>query len=252
MNNNNQKINKNSSLKTTSLQSTINIVLGFAVVALAVQTQILQKDHISVRELNVERLNVMEPTGHPRLVLANTAHAPKAIKQGKVVFDPGQRPGMIFYNDEGTENGGLIFRGKKVGDNIEHGLHLSFDRYNQDQVVALQHIEQDGMLIAGLNIVDRPQLDFDLYMELALAAEKGDKAAIAKLEALDVNKDGSIHGARRAFYGTFNNKAMLQLNDPSGKKRIEMAVNAKGEPQLVFFDDKGTEILRLPEQKDLK
>lgn len=227
-------------------QTSLNILLVSALAALTIKTQLLPVDSSTVRELNVQRINVMEPSGHPRLVIANTSHSPKAIKDGKEFFDPGPRPGMIFYNDEGSENGGFVFRGKKVGDKVEHGLHLSFDRYNQDQSLALQHIEQDNMLISGLNIIDRPTYPIDDYMTLMFAADKGDSDAAAKIKELELQHP-DIHGQRRAFYGTLNKKAMLQLNDPQGKKRIEMAVDTDGKPQLVFYAEDGSELMRLPE-----
>lgn len=227
-------------------QTNLNLVLITALAALTVKTQWLPADSATVRELNVQRINVMEPTGHPRLVIANTSHSPKAIKAGKEFFDPGPRPGMIFYNDEGSENGGFTFRGALKNGKVEHGLHLSFDRYNQDQTVALQHIEQDNMQISGLNIIDRPAYPVDEYMALMLAAEQGDAAATAKIKELE-QAHPDIHGHRRAFYGTLNQKAMLQLNDPQGKKRIEMAVDTDGKPQLVFYAEDGSELLRLPE-----
>lgn len=227
-------------------QTNLNLLLVATLAALTIKTQWLPSDSSTVRELNVQRINVMEPSGHPRLVIANTGHAPKAIKEGKEFFDPGPRPGMIFYNDEGTENGGFVFRGFEKDGKVEHGLHLSFDRYNQDQSLALQHIEQDGMLISGLNVVDRPQYPIDDYMQLMFAAEKGDAEATAKIKELE-QQYPDIHGNRRAFYGTLNKKAMLQLNDPQGNKRIEMAVDKDGKPQLVFYAEDGSELLRLPE-----
>ena len=153
---------------------------------------------------------------------------------------------MIFYNDEGTENGGFVFRGFAKDGKVEHGLHLSFDRYNQDQTLALQHIEQDGRLITGLNLVDRPHYPIDQYMTLMLAVQQGDTEAQSKLQQLE-QQQPDIHGHRRAFYGTVDRKAMLQLNDPQGKKRIEMAVGKDGQPQLVFYAADGSELLRLPE-----
>lgn len=71
---------------------------------------------------------------------------------------------MIFYNDEGTENGGFVFRGEKVNDKVNHGLHMSFDRYNQDQTLMMQHIEMDDYMITGLTVMDRPNtaMDFDM------------------------------------------------------------------------------------------
>lgn len=227
-------------------QQHLNVLMLSGLIALTIKTQWLPSDQSTVRELNVQRINVMEPSGHPRLVIANTSHAPKAIKEGKEFFDPGPRPGMIFYNDEGTENGGFVFRGFQKDGKVEHGLHLSFDRYNQDQTLALQHIEQDGRLITGLNLVDRPQYPIDQYMTLMLAVQQGDTEAQSKLRQLE-QQQPDIHGHRRAFYGTVDRKAMLQLNDPQGKKRIEMAVGKDGQPQLVFYAADGSELLRLPE-----
>ena len=45
---------------------------------------------------------------------------------------------------------------------------------------------------------------------------------------------------------------MLQLNDPQGNKRIEMAVGKDGKPQLVFYAEDGSELLRLPEAVQVK
>lgn len=228
-------------------QTTLNILLVSALAALTYQTQVADKQQLTVEKLHVERINVMEPTGHPRLVIANSKHSPRPVKQGKVMteFDPGPRPGFIFYNDEGSENGGFMFRGFRREGKTEHGLHLSFDRYNQDQTLAMQHIEQDNLQVTGLNIIDRPNFPVDEYMRLMHAADKGDQAAAAKIAELE--KSEQIHGSRRAFYGTLNQKAMLQLHDPQGKKRIEMAVGSDGEPQLLFYDAKGDIVLRLPE-----
>lgn len=231
-------------------QHYFNTAFALAILALGMKS-ILPTDTAVFREISAERINIMEPSGYPRLVLANTEHAPKPMKNGQPLpFDPGPRPGMIFFNDEGTENGGFIFRGQKTEDGIEHGLHLSFDRYNQDQVVALQHIEQGDFLIAGLNIVDRPQVDIGLYFELMQAAKAG--SAQAKQQLAELDKDGDLYGQRRAFYGTYNKKAMLQLRDPAGKLRIEMAVTADGIPQLIFFDEQESEVLRLPDDAMVK
>jgi len=64
-------------------QTNLNLLLITALAALTIKTQLLPSDSSTVRELNVQRINVMEPSGHPRLVIANTGHAPKAIKDGK-------------------------------------------------------------------------------------------------------------------------------------------------------------------------
>ena len=59
-------------------------------------------------EIDVERINVVEPDGKLRLVISNRARSIGPIYKGKPFGYPGgTRPGLIFFNDEGTENGGL-------------------------------------------------------------------------------------------------------------------------------------------------
>src|SRR5437879_6465967 len=65
-------------------------------------------------EIDVERINIVEPDGKLRMVLANRPRSIGPIYQGKPFgYAGGTRPGIIFFNDEGTENGGLTFTGKR-------------------------------------------------------------------------------------------------------------------------------------------
>ena len=109
-------------------------------------------------EIDVERINVIEKDGQLRLVIANRERSPGLVLKGETYGQPGNRPGLIFYNDEGVENGGLIFGGKKQNDDYQAGASLTFDQYNQDQVVALQYIDRNGKRFQGLTILDRPDL----------------------------------------------------------------------------------------------
>jgi len=233
-------------------QTLLNLTFGVTLLALVVKTQFVDSKtdshaQLHVKELTTEKITVLERDGQRRLQIANSHYSPPVVVNGQTLFDPGPRPGLIFFNDEGTENGGLIFMGKQVDGKVRHGVHLSMDRYNQDQAVALQHIEQDGQIISGLNIIDRPALSLDKYMQLARQAEAKDPQAIAELEVLQKGSAQNIHGARRAFYGTLNDQALLQLNDGNGKKRIELLVGAKGDPQLVFYREDGSILQKLPQ-----
>ncbi|MFA0811515.1 hypothetical protein [Microbulbifer epialgicus] len=76
----------------------------------------LSKSTTEFEEISVERINIIEKNGLKRMVLANSDRAPGAEKLGEEVFRPSSpRPGMIFYNDEGTENGGLYIPGRTRG-----------------------------------------------------------------------------------------------------------------------------------------
>src|SRR5690349_20445636 len=65
-------------------------------------------------EITVGRINVVEPDGRLKLVIANSARQAQSVVDGVVLAPNRTRPaGMIFFNDEGDEVGGLIFSGRK-------------------------------------------------------------------------------------------------------------------------------------------
>src|SRR6202451_2201192 len=108
-------------------------------------------------EIDVQRINIREPDGTLRMTISNAATAPGLIFKGKEhPFPNRQAAGILFFNDEGSENGGLLFGGAKKGQNVSSGGHLSFDQYEQDQVIALDQTEDHGRRRAGLTFFDRP------------------------------------------------------------------------------------------------
>ena len=68
----------------------------------------------SFDEIDVKRINLVEPDGTIRMVISNRADFPGLIVKGKEYPHDRQTAGMLFFDDEGTENGGLIFGGAKV------------------------------------------------------------------------------------------------------------------------------------------
>jgi hypothetical protein len=79
----------------------------------------LQDRNQKFQEITAERINIVEKDGSLRLVISNNERSPGPIERGKPFGYPGgSRAGMIFYNEEGTENGGLIFSGKKKTANL--------------------------------------------------------------------------------------------------------------------------------------
>src|SRR6186997_468418 len=108
-------------------------------------------------EIDVRRTNIREPDGTLRLVISNRARLPGVIVQGKEQ-PPVDRPqaGLLFYNDEGSENGGLVFSGHRNvnGDITESGGSLSFDRYAGNQVVQLAGVHDSTDHIVGLIVSD--------------------------------------------------------------------------------------------------
>jgi hypothetical protein len=79
------------------------------------------------------------------MTISNHARIPGVIIAGKEHPNPNRtEAGMIFYNDQGDENGGLIFDGGMKNGKPTNGGSLTFDRYHQDQTIQLVSSE-DGV-----------------------------------------------------------------------------------------------------------
>lgn len=191
-------------------------------------------------EIDVKRINIREDDGTIRMIVSNTSRSPGIIMHGKERPHPsGNRgAGIIFYNDEGSENGGLTFSGRKGPDGkISGGGHLSFDQYEQDQVIQLTQNESAGRRWAGMIVNDRPDapLDFGLAERISKMPDGPEKtAAIEKVKA-----DGSF-GRQRLYVGkTRDRESAVMLSDAMGRPRILMKVTPDGKASIDFLDDKG-------------
>jgi hypothetical protein len=218
------------SLKTyTVLSTTVTAVL-----AIAAFTRTTAKPHFA--EIDVERINIVESDGRVRLTISNAARSPGWVLSGKAVPGRPKEAGMIFYNDEGEENGGLIFGGKKVDGMVESFGHLSFDQYDEDQDMALEYAERRGKRSTGLAFNDRPDTPIgELYDR---------QQAIAKLPAGPA-KDSAMRAlqagfANRLFVGRSDQKtSIVQLSDAANRPRLRLTVDSAGMAMIEFLDEAG-------------
>lgn len=161
-------------------------------------------------ELRVHRIDVVEPDGTLRLVISDAARLPGVIVKGKE-RPPVDRPqaGMLFYNDEGSESGGLIFAGHKnaQGQVVDCCASLSFDRYGANQFVQLAGVDDSTDHFTGLAVSDTQ---------------------------------------RRIWVGrTGDGVAAVVLRDGAGRKRVVIEAPSVGSPAMEFFDDQGRAVERL-------
>ncbi|MFN2564138.1 MAG: hypothetical protein ABR499_03915 [Gemmatimonadaceae bacterium] len=218
----------------------VTAVLG--VLAMSAFTQGPQKARFT--EIDVERINVLEPDGNYRMVISNRARSIGPIFRGKPFGYPGgTRPGIIFFNDEGTENGGLTFTGKREANGtFRSSGHLSFDQYEQDQVVYLQYIDNNGQRRMGLTVADRADVSiFDWVAERDSITRMPDGPA--KTEAMK-RLVGPCNGqplfAQRAFLGRdLAKNAVINLADRAGKTRLRLVVDSLGAAGIEFLDENG-------------
>jgi hypothetical protein len=78
-------------------------------------------------QIAVHRINFVEPDGTPRLFNSDRAEFPRAHIHGKEYPRPDQSDaaGMLFRNDGATENGGMLWGGRKNGDGKVAGSQSS-------------------------------------------------------------------------------------------------------------------------------
>lgn len=162
-------------------------------------------------EIQVHRIDVVEPDGTLRMVISNRDRLPGVIVKGKElpkVDRPGA--GMLFYNNEGTENGALVFGGHRneKGEIVDSGVSLTFDKYGQGrQIVQLAGVDDKDNKFAGLAVNDQNHRIW--------VGRKEDGAAV------------------------------MALMDAKGRKRIVMQVKADGTSSLDFLDAEGQVVRQL-------
>ena len=92
--------------------------------------------------INAEQINIVGKNGIPRLTLFNEDHIPNVLFRGQEILKGHRQQdniaGMLFFNPDGTEVGGLIY-GNDVDQqgNPTAGMSLTFDQFEQDQVLQL-------------------------------------------------------------------------------------------------------------------
>jgi len=219
------------------------------VVTLAAFRQEAQKARFT--EMDVERINVVEPDGKLRMVISNRPRSIGPIYKGQPFgYAGGGRPGIIFFNDEGTENGGLTFGGSRKPDGtFTASHHLSFDQFDQDQIMVLNYTDNNGQRRVGLSFAERANVNiFDLVRERDSIMKLPDgPAKTAALEKWRGPRNGVPLSAERVYLGReMDRAAVLRLKDPQGRDRIRMTVDSTGTPGLEFLDENGKVMQRFP------
>jgi hypothetical protein len=161
-------------------------------------------------QITVHRINLVEPDGTPRMIISDRAAFPGMIVRGKE--KPYERPfaGMLFYNDEGTETGGLVFGGHKntEGQVVDSGVSLSFDKYGAPQQI---------VQLAGID---------DIHDRFSGLAVNGFSESGTNNRRLWVGRDAS-------------DSASVALMDAEGRKRIVIQVLKDGTASIQFLDEHG-------------
>jgi hypothetical protein len=189
------------------------IVTGAALAGMVVAlTAAAKPQHFST--IDVERINVREPDGALRMVIAGRDRFPGSFHKGEEIPRPDRcfPTGMLFLNEEGAKNGGLKGASKSVDGKTNAGASLTFDRYESDQTLQLLQNDSGNRNIAALIISDRPAGSMFENKE-------------GKLEILR----SAAGGAPRLFAGKSMDRAsVIMLQDERGTPRILLKIDRGG------------------------
>ncbi|MGE8241994.1 hypothetical protein [Sphingobacterium sp. GVS05A] len=158
------------------------------------------------RSLTAERIDIKDRSGKNRVVIANTDNIPQPIIKGKTYKRAYSPAGLIFFDKNGDERGGLA-----ITDNEETNLNaLAFDYQNADAIgILAQDNKHDNYFRAGLLINDKD-----------LSGKPG-------------------HNINRINLLTENGNASLVMKDNNEVPRIILKVDSLGKPSIEMFDNNG-------------
>jgi hypothetical protein len=239
------------------LRRDVRLLKGYAMVVTLVLVVLslsaFRQEKTRFTEIDVERINVVEPDGKLRMVLSNRPRSIGPIYKGQPFgYEGGSRPGIIFFNDEGTENGGLTFRGRQNPDGtFSASSGFSFDQFNQDQVLFFQYNDDSGRRRMGFTIADRADADIYDLIKQRDSITAGTAEGPARTQALQRWSQQRFEGrplvAQRVYVGRdVARSAVINLSDPEGRPRIRLLVDSLGAASLQFLDAAGKVTRRLP------
>jgi hypothetical protein len=197
-------------------------------------------------ELTVQRLNVIDANGTLRLAIAGKDRMHPGVMDGKTIDRPRPVAGIIFFNDEGDEVGGLTITGQERDGARRANALLAFDQLKQDQTIAIAYSEANGQRSTGLTVWDRPDTRLSELIDKLNAAQKIQDAA-TRDEAIKAARASMPPSPRRVFVGKNTDRsAAIMLADAAGKPRLNLRVDAAGEASIEFLDSDGKVVRRLP------
>ena len=197
--------------------------------------------------IDVERINVRKPNGRLSLVITNEARMPGGV-HGDREFTP-HRPdtaGLVFYNGDGDETGGLTWGSTRRGAARTSFGHLSFDGIDQDQTLVLSYSEawEDGERTergGALRFVDR-----DVPGGIERTAHELDRAQTGtpdeQADAREWSGQNLRYGdtwSNRVVVGSIDGRAYVGLNDPQARERVCATVDAEGVARVEILDERG-------------
>lgn len=199
-------------------------------------------------EIDVERINIVAANKKPVMVLSGKRLIPGPAMNGKTYpreYADGREnlSGIIFFNDQGDEVGGLIYNGIAKDSGYSAVGHLSFDQWKQNQVLALQYLDNGKSRRAGLRVYDRPtNVSLDETFDRFKARNTVPKNSAAYDSITNEIKAAALrgdNGVERLFIGNQDEVPQVLLRDKQGRVKIKLYVDKAGDAKIDFLDNNG-------------
>ncbi|HEY7285543.1 MAG TPA: hypothetical protein VH497_08880 [Vicinamibacterales bacterium] len=197
-------------------------------------------------EITVERINIVDQNGTLRMVISNKDRMHPGVMDGKTIDRPRPYAGVIFFNDEGDEVGGITYAGQVSGSLRTASAGITFDQLKQDQTIGLHYGEANGQRSAALEVWDRSDTPLSQLIE-QLNNANSIQDATARDAAIARARAAAPPAPRRLFVGkTLDRAAEVSLADGNGQARLNLTVDATGNPRIEFLDAQGKVVSRIP------
>jgi hypothetical protein len=155
--------------------------------------------------VTASRINVVAPDGTPRMVISNAKEFPRPILNGKVLKRRVSPAGLVFYDKEGNERGGLI--------------------------MAPRHGGQQTALV----------FDWDCGDGMAMIRSQHKQYKLEQFVMLDPPPSGKPGHGGHARLGEklLNGTSEIILRNANGTPRIRIKVPKKGPGSIAFLSKDG-------------
>ena len=221
----------------------LQIYAGFLTIVVAALAALFflqgdRKQHF--KEIDAERINIVESNGALRMVISNQKEQHPGAIDGKMIPHRDRPAGMMFFNDNGDECGGLTFDGNKK----EASMVYSIDQYKNDQVMQLQYNQDNGtsrqIRSYGLKIWDRSDaLTLGDLLRVTDSLNSLHDTAIYNAAIQKMQSEGLL-GVERLFLGkTKAREVGLFIRDDKGRPRIKIGLDSLNNILFQALDTNG-------------
>lgn len=215
----------------------LSLVVAGCVIALVILSRAPHGSQFD--ELTAHRINIVEPDGHLALAISDHANQHPGAINGKDLPKRDRPAGMIFFNTEGDECGGLVYDGTKTSASMAY----SIDQYKNDQIMQIQYQQDSADHLTrsyGFKLWDRSDR-FTLQNELDYfdSLQRLHDTAALDAGAKSLRQKGLL-GVERLFVGrTTDGNTGLFLRDDKGIPRLRIYVSKQNEPVIETLNEKG-------------